>query len=182
MQSIYFLYRKTDDTEISLGLSSSDVNYLKDYSPTVLGDTCLENINTVQSDVADCSDIVTPIESNSADTSGDLRQQFSGLTIPDTNQSHENHFVQKSQANLVSLLDVPSVDENFPRGLKVVGTINVPLCSTISTTTLSYATSTDFVQMGTNMLQSDEQVRGHQSHGTCFCDSDFTNEYPSTAS
>ena len=47
--------------------------------------------------------------------------------------SHPNEVVQN---NLVQMVDMPTIDENFTRGLQVVGTIHVPFSSVNTSYTL----------------------------------------------
>ena len=141
-------YRKNDVNDLSgtsLGLSSSDVSYLKDYEPMDLGAATLDHLNSVDTDV-DITSKIAPDVIDSVD-SGQLHQQFTNLKIPDISvPQNSTDFIQASHGNLVGLLNVPNVDDNFTRSLKVVGTINVPFTSTILTNTVichMYKFSTD---------------------------------------
>ena len=124
-----------------MGLSSSDVSYLKDYGSTVLENA--SDLDSIQpQEIDDSINLVTsavmPSSIAQLECSGDLHHQFSGLKIPDISEpiSDGSDLVQKCEANFVGTLNASNV-EALTQGLKVVGTINVPLCSSISTTTLS---------------------------------------------
>ena len=148
-------------TDMNLGLSNSDVNYLKTYKSEVLNDTSLDNIeplNTadqLESDVVEASQI-----QSLGDSSGDLQQQFAHLQIPSDsieNLSDGNHCVQSltPNGNLIGMIDVPSKMTN---GLKVVGHIPVPVpfssSTQVSTTTLSYATAPTTMAEGDTEIES----------------------------
>ena len=162
--------------EISLGLSSGDVSYLRNYEDTDLASTSLDNIDAVQN--------------SCLDQSNDLPTQFADLKIPDisksSNLSHQNELEQNNlvgvldvlgidvmskavelshpnevvQNNIVQMVDMPTIDENFTRGLQVVGTIHVPF-SSVNTTTLSYATSSSSMAISTTDSPVNDEVRNN---------------------
>ena len=158
---LFSFSRDKDVTDISFGLSSSDVSYLKNYEVLDDGATLDEIVPATTLDKTD-RDIMTPCTSL-ADYSGELRQQFSDLKIPsDTSQPVEvevppvNDFVQAYSNGLV---DIPT---ELTQGLRVVGIIPISLgsssqVSSTTTTTLSYATTPTTVGMG--ICKENEEVR-----------------------
>ena len=95
-----------------------------------------------------------------------MQQQFSGLKIPSKTLpneriegvSQENHFVQScGKGNVVGMMNVPNVND-FAKGLQVVGTINVPISSSISSTAASYATAAATID-NNDVLPSISEVR-----------------------
>ena len=116
-----FLYSKdTDVTDISFGLSHSDVNYLQTYESNQLSETAISDLNAVDTDSLEIpvttnggSDDFAQSETQVVDYSGALRQQFSHLKLPsDTlpDVPDPNHFVQScnGSTNLLGLMDVPN--------------------------------------------------------------------------
>ena len=136
-----------------------DVSYLGDVGSNVLDEIAKENVEV--SDIQlDTSGILTQSHSVSTDDcSGELCQQFSHLKIPsDSSQtsSVENHFVQ-SQLNF-GIVEGPQISEFSRQGLKVVGTINIPYSSSLSSTTSSFATSPAVIS-NENLVKMSDEVR-----------------------
>ena len=125
---------------MTLGLSTSDINYLGECESNDF-----EDISTV--DVVDVvnTNIITQSAVNStADLSSDLQQKFSGLKIPSDTSQTENvqqpNIQQCGQGQILGMLDGPSMSE-LTQGLRVVSSITVPFSSSVSNTTSSYSTA-----------------------------------------
>ena len=119
-----------------MGLTSSDVNYLKnlDGNDVLLSNPVLETLQTATDDVA--NDEAGLIEIPVASYSGDLRQQFSEITVPNSiqldNLRTENHFVQAaSQKNIVGLFQ----QEDIQPTLTMVSTNSIGLTGDVTNNT-----------------------------------------------